>query len=361
MIVKDEAQTLPRCLDSIAGAVDELVVVDTGSTDGTPEVARRYTDRVLAFAWCDDFAAARQFAFDQAIGDWVCWLDADDVVHGAGAIRSLVDVAPPHVGGFSWRYVYGRDARGNVACEFWRERCVRHDGSYRWTGRVHEVLVACRPSELQRSDAVYVEHNSPPDRSVVKNRRNLDLLEREYAACGDRPSARLLFYLGREYADAGRLDEAVAMLTRCVRESSWDEERYLAQLQIADLHRRRACFTASIDADLHALTICPHWSQAYFDLAQTYYYLRDWHKVVHWTDVGRAMPAPDSSHFVDPAAIGYRWIIFYTNALYHVGAVAEAQRWTRRALALCPDDEQHLANLGYFAADLVGRRVGDAP
>ena len=68
LIVKNEEKTLDRCLASLAGAVDEIVVVDTGSTDATRAVASRYTDRIFDFAWCDDFSAARQFAFER--GDW---------------------------------------------------------------------------------------------------------------------------------------------------------------------------------------------------------------------------------------------------------------------------------------------------
>ena len=111
MIVKTEERTLARCLDSIRGAVDEIVIVDTGSVDATVEIARRYTDRIFEFPWIDDFAAARQFAFDQATGDWVAWLDADDVVLHADRIRPLADTAPADVAGFYWRYVLGRDAR----------------------------------------------------------------------------------------------------------------------------------------------------------------------------------------------------------------------------------------------------------
>lgn len=352
MIVKDEEQTLPRCLDSIAGAVDEIVIVDTGSTDATVEVARRYTEGIYSLPWPDDFAAARQFAFDRASGDWVCWLDADDVVRGADRIRGLVAEAPAEVGAFCWRYVYDRDRWGNPRCELWRERCVRRDGAFRWVGRVHEVLVSDRPWQLVRAEGVVVEHHSPPERGATRGRRNLALLEREYAASDGQPSARLLFYLGREHAAAGNLERALGFLTRCVQASTWDDERYLAQTQVAQLHRRRGDFQQAIEADLHALTICPHWPQAYFGLAESYYYLRDWHKVIHWAEVGRAMPEPDSSHLLDPAAYRYGWIIYFTNALYHVGAVAEAQAWTRRALALCADDEQHLANLLFFAGAL---------
>jgi glycosyltransferase involved in cell wall biosynthesis len=350
MIVRNEVTTLPGLLDSVAGCVDEIVIVDTGSSDGTPDLARRYTDTVVTIPWPDDFSAARQEAFDRATGDWVCWLDADDVVRGAEHIRGLTAQAAPDVHGFYWRYVYGRDASGRSTCEFWRERCVRNDGSFRWQGRVHETLWSSGPGRLVRSDAVVVEHHSPPDRAEAKSRRNLALLEREVRDSEGRPSARLLFYLGREHDGLGDIDAALSAFERCAAASTWDEERYVTQLHLSDLHRRAGRFDAAIDADLRSLTICPHWPNAYFSLAETYYFLADWHKVIHWTDLGRAMPEPDTLQIMDPTAYRYRWLIYYTNALYHVGSVDDARAWTARALQQVPDDSQHLANLRFFAA-----------
>ena len=72
MIVKNEAEVLARCLESAAGLVDEIILVDTGSTDGTKEVAARFTDRIYEFAWEDDFAAARNYAFSLAERETAC-------------------------------------------------------------------------------------------------------------------------------------------------------------------------------------------------------------------------------------------------------------------------------------------------
>jgi tetratricopeptide (TPR) repeat protein len=348
MIVRNEEATLPRLLESVAGAFDELVIVDTGSTDATPRIARRVADRFARITWPEDFGAARQAAFDRATSDWVCWLDADDIVEGASAIRPLVADAPPDVSGYLWPYVYGRDERGRETCRFWRERVVRNDGSYRWQGRVHEVLWTDRPGRLERSDRIVVQHHSPLERAEAKSRRNVALLERELADAGDRPSSRLLFYLGREYDGLGEPEQALAFFERCAAVSTWDEERYMTQLHMSDLHRRAGRHDEAVDADLRALAICPHWPNAYFSLAETYYFAGDWHKVIHWVEVGRAMPEPDALQIMDPRSYRSRWLIHFTNALFRVGAVDEARAWTVRALRQAPDDPDHLANLRFF-------------
>lgn len=352
LIVRDEEQTLARCLDSFAREVDEVVVVDTGSRDRTREIARRYTDRVYDFEWRDDFAAARQFAFDRATSEWVAWVDADDVVLNAERIRPLVAAAPDGVAGFEWRYVYERDERGDAVCEFWRERCVRNDGAFRWQGRVHEVLVPSSPRELRRTDEVVVEHRRQQSRVPQKLGRNLRILERERREAGPAARPRLFFYLANEYASAGRNRRALACYRKYLRVATWDDERYVAEVRVANLLRAGRRYEEAVDASLRALKICPHWPDAYFGLAETYYYLRDWHKVVHWCEVGRAMPRPDTPLFVNPLDYRFNWIIYYTNALFHLGELREALEWTKRALAVRPEDPWHRQNFLTFAAAL---------
>ncbi len=75
MIVKNEEKVIGRCLDSVQDITDEIVIVDTGSTDCTKEIVSRYTDKVYDFQWIDDFSAARNFAFSQATKSYILWLD----------------------------------------------------------------------------------------------------------------------------------------------------------------------------------------------------------------------------------------------------------------------------------------------
>ena len=80
MIVKNEEAVLSRCLESIKDAVDEIIIVDTGSSDATKEIAKKYTDLVYDFKWINNFSAARNFSFSKASKDYIIWLDADDVI-----------------------------------------------------------------------------------------------------------------------------------------------------------------------------------------------------------------------------------------------------------------------------------------
>ena len=80
MIVRDNAKTLPACLESIRPWVDEMIVVDTGSVDETPRVVESFGGKLFHFPWCDDFSAARNESLRHATGDWLFWMDSDDTI-----------------------------------------------------------------------------------------------------------------------------------------------------------------------------------------------------------------------------------------------------------------------------------------
>jgi len=80
MIVKNAQCTIERCLDSVRHIVDEMNIIDTGSTDRTKDIVQNYTSRIFDFPWCDHFANARNFSFQQATKEYILWLDADDIM-----------------------------------------------------------------------------------------------------------------------------------------------------------------------------------------------------------------------------------------------------------------------------------------
>ena len=116
MIVKNEEDVLERCLESAAGLADEIIIVDTGSTDRTQEIAARFTDQIFDFPWTDDFAAARNESFSHASMDYCMWLDADDVLLEAdrAAFLTLKETLDPAVSVVMAPYHTGFDDSGRV-------------------------------------------------------------------------------------------------------------------------------------------------------------------------------------------------------------------------------------------------------
>ena len=142
MIVKNEEATLPRCLESVQGLAEEVVIVDTGSSDRTREIAGRYTPLVYDFPWQDDFAAARNFAFSKATQDYCLWVDADDVLLPQDRQRFLRLKAslPPDTDVVMLPYHTGGDGAGQPGLTYYRERLLRREAGFAWEGAVHEAI-----------------------------------------------------------------------------------------------------------------------------------------------------------------------------------------------------------------------------
>lgn len=102
MIVKNEEHFLEQCLQSVQGLVDEIIIVDTGSTDKTKEIAQKFTAKVFDFQWCDDFSAVRNESLKHATGDWILVLDADETMaeRNHAVIKELLSSTSPEVSGF---------------------------------------------------------------------------------------------------------------------------------------------------------------------------------------------------------------------------------------------------------------------
>jgi len=141
MIVKNEEKNLADCLDSIIGVVDEINIVDTGSTDKTIEVAGRYTDRIFHFQWIDDFSAARNYSYSKATKDFTMWLDADDVVshENFAKLLKLKSALDENINYVVMKYcTYNVD--GSLSRVFPRIRITRRAAEQKWHGAVHEDL-----------------------------------------------------------------------------------------------------------------------------------------------------------------------------------------------------------------------------
>ncbi len=222
MIVKDEEEMLPACLAAAAPAVDEIVVVDTGSSDATVEIARAHGARVIEQPWNGSFAEARNVSLEAATGDWLLYLDADEVLVEADQERLRA------LRGHSWReafYLVETNHTGDLddgtAVTHNALRMFRNRPEYRFSGRLHEQVAHAMPGDLAERfehTGVRVEHYGylgVVRDAKEKSRRNIELLERQAAEGVATPFHA--FNLGSEYAAAGDAPAALAQFQR-----AWD-------------------------------------------------------------------------------------------------------------------------------------------
>ena len=142
MIVKNEEKLLARCLDSVADLMDEIIIVDTGSTDRTKEIAARYTDKVFDFAWVNDFAAARNFAFSKASMKYIYSADADEVLdeENRANFRRLKETLLPEIDIVQMYYANQLDFGTiyNFDKEL-RPKLFKRVRSFVWEEPIHEI------------------------------------------------------------------------------------------------------------------------------------------------------------------------------------------------------------------------------
>jgi glycosyltransferase involved in cell wall biosynthesis/tetratricopeptide (TPR) repeat protein len=223
MIVRNEESNLPACLSSVAGLFDEMVVVDTGSTDRTREVAAGFGARVLDFPWQDSFAAARNESLRHAAGDWIFWMDADDRLDSDNAekLRRLLAGLTDENAAYVMKCLCLPDSQTRTATVVDHVRLFRNHPQIRWRYRVHEqILMALREQRTDVRWADVVIHHvgyQDPSRREGKLRRDLRLLHLENADRPDDPFT--LFNLGWTYHEAGRLEEAIPLLARSLERS----------------------------------------------------------------------------------------------------------------------------------------------
>ncbi|MGO4375836.1 glycosyltransferase family 2 protein, partial [Paenibacillus sp. MCAF20] len=142
MIVRNEEQKLGRCLSTVANAVDEIIIVDTGSTDGTLAIAAQYTKRIYHFEWINDFGAARNESFRYATKDYILWLDADDWLDERERIKleSLKEELDSAVDAVIMDYWLDFDPLGQPTTVVKRHRLVKRSRQFKWHDPVHEQL-----------------------------------------------------------------------------------------------------------------------------------------------------------------------------------------------------------------------------
>ncbi|MGM7702912.1 tetratricopeptide repeat-containing glycosyltransferase family 2 protein [Pseudalkalibacillus sp. Hm43] len=209
LIVKDEEKVLKRCLESIVGIVDELIIVDTGSTDKTREIALEFTDSFYEFKWNDNFSDARNYAASKATGDWIFVLDADEFVDRTSFEQfksSLKLGTSDNILSVQIVNFVGENGKSTVLNN--HERVYKNDGSIRYYRNIHEELKHQSNNEKRGIAELQIFHSGYMKNVVIekgKSERNLRLLEQKKSK-----DPIDYYYLGNEYSSTGDIDKAIS-------------------------------------------------------------------------------------------------------------------------------------------------------
>jgi glycosyltransferase involved in cell wall biosynthesis len=237
MIVKNEEEVLNQCLSSIREVCDEIIIVDTGSTDKTKEIAKLFADKIIDFEWVDDFSAARNFAFSHASMDYILWIDGDDIVlkKDLEKFKTLKRNLNPSIDAVSMIYVVDYDDDGNPTFSFRRNRLVKREKNFKWVGPVHEYLDV--GGNIYSSDIVITHRKKDKSSNLIQSDRNLKIYENRLKK-GEVFTPRDLFYYANELKDHSKYTDAINYYKKFIdTKKGWVEDEIRACINMANCYR----------------------------------------------------------------------------------------------------------------------------
>ncbi|MBG9544725.1 hypothetical protein ABE29_18765 [Cytobacillus firmus] len=223
MIVKDEEKVLDRCLTSVMGIIDEIVIVDTGSTDNTKNIAIKHTDFVYDFEWTNNFSEARNYAASKATGEWILVLDADEFVDPENLKQSISEIKQHdnQYGIYAVNIINFAGEKGESIAQHKHGRIYRNDGNIEFYRSVHEQLRAKHGSVNFAVSSLVIYHSgylSNIVREKEKITRNSTLIQNEL---GNSTSVAFdYFNLGNEFKREGKMEEALDSFIKAYKEKN---------------------------------------------------------------------------------------------------------------------------------------------
>ena len=335
LIVKNEENNLARLLPQLTFA-DEVIIVDTGSTDGTVAVAEKFTQKVYGFLWCGDFSKARNYAIAKATCDYIMWLDADDIVPletqkfimGWKKTQECADF-------YYMKYVMNTQ----IPFWFWRERIIKRTPKCRFKGFIHEAII---PFGTVRYLDCKVCHRP----SESHEHRNLAIYRNAISA-GRRFSLRDKFYYGKTLVECGLINEALPILKKFVsNKRSYSADRVEGYKLLSRLAMNGGDVDLARRYLIRSLAITPPSSEVCCLLANTYYAERNYLSASQWYNL--ALVCNNQSGFVNEYYAKFLPNLQLSVCYWQLGDRERARRCHEIAKSISPSDPTILSNDRWF-------------
>jgi len=328
MIVKNEEAVLARCLDSIKDAVDEIIIVDTGSTDKTKMIAEKYTDKVYDFEWINDFSAARNEAYSKATKDYQMWLDADDVFPRSSLAQliELKNTLEPSIDIVTMKYIAHFDAQDNPILISTRERLTKRSKNYIWLDPVHECIPLI--GNVFYTD-IEVHHRKENQEGVsYRNIKIYEALEKSNAHF----TPRQQYYFARELKDHGEWEKSITYFEIFLNSGKgWMEDNIASCYNLSICYRMLKqeekilpILIKSFNYDTPRAEICSELG---------YYYKRaeQYKPALKWFQIAANLGAPESTGFILRDYWGYIPNIESCVCCCHLGDYKRANEFNEAA------------------------------
>jgi len=342
MIVKNEEAVLGRCLNSVKDAVDEIIIVDTGSTDQTKEIAGQFTSKVYDFEWCDDFSQARNFSFAKATMDYQMWLDADDVVVDSERLKLMalkqtlrdIDIV-------TMKYHTHFDADGHPVLTSTRERLFKTAKGYRWQDQIHEYV----PMYGNIFDSDVTIHHQKEGSSGDRNIRIYERLVQQ----GHVLSPRSIYYFARELMDWQRYGEAAEYFNKFLHEGQgWYEDNIAACFNLSRCYNQLQMTEQVLPILLKSFTYDTPRAEICCQIGYYYKNLADYQKAVFWFELALGL-TKNSRGFILNDYWDYIPSIELCLCYYQMGDLAKAYQYHLLSAQYKPHNNSVIYNQAFFA------------
>ncbi|MGE7765487.1 tetratricopeptide repeat-containing glycosyltransferase family 2 protein [Peribacillus sp. NPDC096540] len=346
MIVKDEVDTLERCLESIKDIPNEIIIVDTGSKDLTKEIALNWTPHVLDFKWIDDFSAARNYSFDQATMDYILWLDADDILlpEDRQKLLELKQTLDPTIDAVSMIYHTLFDEYNNVLSSIRRLRLVKQNKHFRWYGYVHEDVKAEGPCQHYDSNII-ITHKKDLKNTATSD-RNLTIYERAIRK-GKKMTPHDIFHYARELQKHQLYDKAIKFYLRFLNCKDIEvEHRLYVYNKLASCYffvgkrdKEREITLKSFACDIPRPEFCCR-------LAEQFLENKQYVQAVFWYKMAIEVPMSDHPWVIESQPFR-TWLPHKQLALcyFHLADYERSLQHNQLSLTYLPDDKDILQNI----------------
>ena len=345
MIVKNEEMHIARCLDSVAGLVDEIVIVDTGSTDRTVEIVSNYTSNVFSYEWKDDFSDARNESFSKASMEYCMWMDADDVLEETEKEKflQLKQSLSPDTDIVMMKYHTAFDEAGIPSFSYFRERWIRNSSRYRWVGAVHEVIPP--NGKVLYSDIAICHRKTgagDPDRNLRIYQKMLEE--------GKVLEPRQQYYYGRELYYHRKYEEAVSVFEQfLLSPDGWIENKIEACSICADCYSRLGKEQTALTTLLRSMSFDLPRAELCCEIGKYFLEHGNYHIAVYWYETALHTPRNEyAGGFVLPDCYDYIPLLQLCVCYDKIGNRQKAKEYNERAGVCKPYSRAYLYNKQYF-------------